>query len=79
MSAPTTTTLTLTAQSTAADLASLLDEQVRIVTPHGERVLTGVVSYALHRERGGVYIRWVGQEYPSYVPYGSTVEIEETR
>lgn len=69
--------LTLTAATTVAELAGLQDERVRFTTPHGDRNPEGVVSYAIHRERGGIRIHWAGSDEWTAVPYGSTANILE--
>lgn len=66
--------ITLTAATTVAELAGLQDERVRLVTPHG-RTAEGVVSYATHRERGGIRIHWAGSDEWTVVPYGTTAHI----
>jgi hypothetical protein len=67
----------LTAATTVAELASLQDERVRFTTPHGDRNPEGVVSYATHREHGGIRIHWTGRDEWTVVPYSTTAEIME--
>jgi hypothetical protein len=67
----------LTATTTVAELASLQDHRVRFTTPHG-RTAEGVVSYATHRDRGGIRVHWAGSDEWTVVPYGTTANILAT-